>query len=325
VVYVDPVAIGGLGEPGAVEAAGRSVAARVGPPLARRCMSGRSKTDRFRFTVSQGRARRCGAPDGGLISPRVQDRSSILHCRRARPRARQRSCAGVDRACRGNGRCGEFARPQTCFIPKGARRLTEMTIDEQTAYSSNVAAEAVGERLGNPPPDTREQTPRPAAASAGPRARLADKTVESLGREVRRCLRGRHDGRSAGAVAESFSACSNRDRVSDGRRGFIRVARPTDLCHGPRSLRPRLVFRGSLISESRGRPRIGRRCCCRGPASGPVRDVEAALAGTGVRWGQHRERNVPLEWTAPLPWWAFWLSPSYALIWVRNWEVLSLS
>jgi hypothetical protein len=56
-----------------------------------------------------------------------------------------------------------------------------MTMDEQTAYASNIAAEAVGERLGSPPPDTREQTPRPPAASAGPRARVADKTAESLG------------------------------------------------------------------------------------------------------------------------------------------------
>jgi hypothetical protein len=56
-----------------------------------------------------------------------------------------------------------------------------MTMDDQKAYASNIAAEAVGERLGNPPPDTREQTPRPAAASAGHRAGVADKTAESLG------------------------------------------------------------------------------------------------------------------------------------------------
>jgi hypothetical protein len=54
-------------------------------------------------------------------------------------------------------------------------------MDDQKAYASNIAAEAVGERLGNPPPDTREQTPRPAAASAGHRARVAGKTAESLG------------------------------------------------------------------------------------------------------------------------------------------------
>jgi len=54
-------------------------------------------------------------------------------------------------------------------------------MDQQQAYSSNIAAEAVGERLGDPPPDTREQTPPPPVASAGPRARLAEKTAESLG------------------------------------------------------------------------------------------------------------------------------------------------
>ena len=54
-------------------------------------------------------------------------------------------------------------------------------MDEQKAYASDIAAEAVGERLGNPPPNTGEQTPQPAAASAGPRARVAEKTAESLG------------------------------------------------------------------------------------------------------------------------------------------------
>jgi hypothetical protein len=57
----------------------------------------------------------------------------------------------------------------------------EMRMDEQNAYASDIAAEAVGERLGSPPPDTREQTPPPPAASAGPRARVAEKTAESLG------------------------------------------------------------------------------------------------------------------------------------------------
>jgi len=70
----------------------------------------------------------------------------------------------------------EFARAKTCFIPKGARSPTEMT----KAYASDIAAEAVGERFETPPPDPSEQTPRPAAAT-GPRARVADKTAESLG------------------------------------------------------------------------------------------------------------------------------------------------
>jgi hypothetical protein len=54
-------------------------------------------------------------------------------------------------------------------------------MDEQKAYASDNAAEAVGERLGSLPPDAREQTPPPPVASAGPRARLAEKTAESLG------------------------------------------------------------------------------------------------------------------------------------------------
>jgi hypothetical protein len=108
------------------------------------------------------------------------------------PRAKRLISAGVDRDVRGREHASDHAPAwielagnshgrKTCFIPKGARSLTEMTMDEQQAYSSNITAEAVGERLGNPPPDTREQTPRPAAASAGPRARVADKTAESPG------------------------------------------------------------------------------------------------------------------------------------------------
>ena len=54
-------------------------------------------------------------------------------------------------------------------------------MDEKKGYSSEIAAEAVGERLGSPPPDAGEQPPRPAATSAGPEARVGDKTAESLG------------------------------------------------------------------------------------------------------------------------------------------------
>jgi hypothetical protein len=56
-----------------------------------------------------------------------------------------------------------------------------MTMDDKEGYSSKIAAEAVGERLGSPPPDAGEQAPRPAATSAGPQARVADKTAESVG------------------------------------------------------------------------------------------------------------------------------------------------
>jgi hypothetical protein len=56
-----------------------------------------------------------------------------------------------------------------------------MTMDEKEGCSSEIAAEAVGERLGSPPPDAGEQTPQPAATSAGPEARVAVKTAESIG------------------------------------------------------------------------------------------------------------------------------------------------
>ena len=57
----------------------------------------------------------------------------------------------------------------------------EMTMDDKEAYSSPIAAEAVGERLGSPPTDTGEHAVPPVATSAGPGARIADKTAESVG------------------------------------------------------------------------------------------------------------------------------------------------
>jgi hypothetical protein len=57
-------------------------------------------------------------------------------------------------------------------------------MDEKNAYSSPIAAEAVGERLGSPAPDAGEQTVRPVATSAGSQARVADKTAEAVGERV---------------------------------------------------------------------------------------------------------------------------------------------
>ena len=54
-------------------------------------------------------------------------------------------------------------------------------MDDKEAYSSPIAAEAVGERLGSPPPDTGEHTVRPDATSSGSRAKVADKTAEFVG------------------------------------------------------------------------------------------------------------------------------------------------
>jgi hypothetical protein len=113
-------------------------------------------------------------------------------------------------------------------------------MDEQKAYASDIAAEAVGERLGSPPPDTSEQTPAGrGVGGASSKGRGQDRGI--TWREVRRCVRGRHDERSVGAVAKSFSTRCG--RVSDKQRGFIPVVRPTDLCHGPRGLRTRLYRR----------------------------------------------------------------------------------
>jgi hypothetical protein len=59
-----------------------------------------------------------------------------------------------------------------------------MTMDDKEAYSSPIAAEAVGERFGSPPRDTGEHAVRPVATSAGRGARVADKTAESVGERV---------------------------------------------------------------------------------------------------------------------------------------------
>src|SRR5439155_6757142 len=56
-----------------------------------------------------------------------------------------------------------------------------MTMDDKEAYSSPIAAESVGERPGSPPPDAGEHAVRPVVTSAGPGARIADKTAESVG------------------------------------------------------------------------------------------------------------------------------------------------
>ena len=57
-------------------------------------------------------------------------------------------------------------------------------MDDTKGYSSTIAAEAVGERLGSPAPDAAEHADRPAATSAGPKARVADKTAEAVGERV---------------------------------------------------------------------------------------------------------------------------------------------
>jgi hypothetical protein len=92
-------------------------------------------------------------------------------------------------------------------------------MDDKEGYSSKIAAEAVGERLGSPPPDAGEQAPRPAATSAGPQARVADKTAESVGEragdayadatpdEARERSRkvGRHAGMRGGSQVGQFN------------------------------------------------------------------------------------------------------------------------
>jgi hypothetical protein len=76
---------------------------------------------------------------------------------------------------------GNFRELKLVSSPQGARSLTEMTANDNKGYSNPIAAEAVGERFGSPPPETGEHAVRPVATSSGSRARVADKTAESVG------------------------------------------------------------------------------------------------------------------------------------------------
>jgi len=67
------------------------------------------------------------------------------------------------------------------FISGRDARLTEMTMDDTKAYPSNDAAESVGERPGSQPLQTSEHAVRPVERSAGPGARMAEKTAEEVG------------------------------------------------------------------------------------------------------------------------------------------------
>jgi hypothetical protein len=66
----------------------------------------------------------------------------------------------------------------------------ERTMDDKQPYASRFAAEAVGERLEDDPTsrtagEHAEKRPQaPVATSAGPRARMAEKTAESMGERV---------------------------------------------------------------------------------------------------------------------------------------------
>jgi hypothetical protein len=57
-------------------------------------------------------------------------------------------------------------------------------MDDNEGYSSPIAAEAVGERLGRLPPDNGEHAVRPVATSSGSQASVAGKTADSVGERV---------------------------------------------------------------------------------------------------------------------------------------------
>jgi exodeoxyribonuclease-3 len=128
------------------------------------------------------------------------------------PLAERLIFAGVDRDVRGrehasdhapawiNSCCGEFPRPKICFISEGEFSLTEMTMDEQQAYSSNIAPRQWGEAWE--PAYRRPRANSPAACCVGgtsSKSRRQDCGITR--REIRRCVHGRHGGRSAGLVA----------------------------------------------------------------------------------------------------------------------------
>jgi len=67
-----------------------------------------------------------------------------------------------------------------------------MTMDGKRPEPSTIAAEGVGERLGDPTPEAVKDKPempteeslRRLARSAGPQARVAEKTAESVGERI---------------------------------------------------------------------------------------------------------------------------------------------
>jgi hypothetical protein len=64
-----------------------------------------------------------------------------------------------------------------------------MTMDDKQPYASTIAAEAVGERLGESTSEAAngntERRPRePVATSAGPQARMAEKAAEAVGERI---------------------------------------------------------------------------------------------------------------------------------------------
>jgi hypothetical protein len=56
-----------------------------------------------------------------------------------------------------------------------------MTMDDRKPDPDRIAEEAVGEALESRRPDAGREEVRPAPASAGPQANVADKTAESIG------------------------------------------------------------------------------------------------------------------------------------------------
>jgi hypothetical protein len=80
-------------------------------------------------------------------------------------------------------------------------------MDDKEGYSSPIAAESVGERLGTPPSATGEHPVRPVVTSSGSGARVADKTAESVGE------------RAGDAYADATA-----DEARERSRGFVRHA-----------------------------------------------------------------------------------------------------
>ena len=128
----------------------------------------------------------------------------------------------------------EFRPVETCSSSQGTRSLTEMTMDDKEAYSSPIAAEAVGERLGSPPADTGDHAVRPVATSAGPGARIADKTAESVGE--------RAGDAYADATTDEARERSRKVVRHAGMQGGSQAGQfqPTDVRRGRGGLRPRL-------------------------------------------------------------------------------------
>ena len=119
-------------------------------------------------------------------------------------------------------------------------------MDDKEGYSSPIAAESVGERLGTPPSATGEHPVRPVVTSSGSGARVADKTAESVGERAGEAYadattdeareRSRKVFRHAGMRGRSEASQFNQQTLVTVVAALkVKKGKPQDLAHAVRA------------------------------------------------------------------------------------------